>query len=106
MKYILLLILAFPVIASERHHETRIETRIEPKIEYRGIATAIANSQLNFGLGTHSLHGSCGYGNYNDSNAVTCGLGKRFGRVLVNGSIGSESGTGEYSYGLGAAWTF
>lgn len=103
--------ISFTTFASERHDHKRypqetIETRIETKIEYRGIATAIANSQLNFGLGTKSLQGSCGYGNYNANNAITCGLGRRFGRVLVNGSIGSESGSDDYSYGIGAAWTF
>ena len=101
MKYLLALLFTTSVFASEGHQET-----IEYKVEYKGIATAISASQLNFDWGSYSLQGSAGLGSYGSSQALTFGLGKRFGRVLVNGSIGSESNNDEYSFGFGASFKF
>lgn len=106
MKYLLALlfatsVFATSVFASEGHQET-----IEYKVEYRGIATAIANSQHSFNWGTKAWQGSVGTGLYNDSNALSFGMGKRYGRMLFNGSIGSESGSDEYSFGAGINWQF
>ena len=111
-----LLILTFPTMASGYHKGEKGDTGapgkdgattiIEPKIEYRGIATAIANSQHSFNWGTKAWQGSIGTGHYSDSNALSFGMGKRYGRMLFNGSIGSESGTDKYSFGAGVNWQF
>lgn len=112
MKYLLLFMISFTTFASERPHEVvvkeihTIETRIEPKLEYRGIATAIATAQHSFNWGTKAWQGSIGTGHYNASNALSFGMGKRYGRMLFNGSIGSESGTDKYSFGAGVNWQF
>jgi len=111
IKYIIVFLFSFPVFAGGGHttnvtnnYYTTESTTIQSNNS--GIATAISASQLNFNWGTTALQGSVGYGNYDNENAITFGLGKRFGRVLVNGSIGSESNTDKYSFGAGASWTF
>lgn len=106
MKYLILMFLSFSAFAHGDTTNNYYPTETVVKGKTPGVATAISASQLNFDWGSYALQGSVGYGNYDNENALTFGLGKRFGRVLINGSVGSESNTDNYSIGAGISWKF
>jgi len=66
----------------------------------RGVAIAIASAQHNFDYGTYSWQGSVGAGYYNGEDAVSFGVAKRVGKILMNGSITPDS------IGVGVNWRF
>lgn len=93
MKYLIFL---FPLIAwaDNSHHVKYINTPTS------GTALGIANAQLNFDKGTYGWQWSAGAGFYDDSEAVSFGMGKRYGNTLINGTIGSEDGKTGFGVGI------
>ncbi len=69
-----------------------------------GVALAIANSQLNFDWATNDYQAGIGLGTWDDTDAVSFGVGKRFKGVLLNGSIGREGN--KYGAGVGVNFRF
>ena len=70
----------------------------------KGVALGLAASQHNYDMGVNKFQGSVGLGTFQGVDAVSFSLGKRYKDILINGSIGSESGlTG---YGAGITWRF
>ena len=65
-----------------------------------GVALGIATSQLNFDWGTNDVQVGAGLGNFEDNNAASIGIGKRFKHVLINGSVGREGGKSGYGVGV------
>lgn len=113
MKYLFLLILAFPVMASENHNTTIFTEGqkgdtgapgVNASNLYRGVAIGIATAQHNFDFGTYELQGSVGVGSYDTAEAASFALGKRFNRVMINGSVGAENG--KLGLGAGFNWRF
>ena len=97
------LLLAGDSEASGRHHEVTNISEVTNTYS-SGNAIAIATAQHHFDFGTHSFQGSVGAGHYQNDTAVSFAIGKRFGRMLINGSVGSESGN--TSVGAGINWRF
>jgi len=84
---------------SHDHHSTK--TVIQ---NTDSTALAIAASQIHMDWSTTKLQGSVGTGSYNGSHALSAGLGKKVGKVLVNGSIVTDgTNTG---FGAGINWRF
>ncbi len=111
MKIIILLLLSFSVMADEKHHNVNapvnnVTNYSVTNYDVSGVATSIANSQHSFSFGTFALQGSLGAATYNNSNALSFGLAKRFNRVLISGSVSSESVSDNYSFGVGVGWRF
>ena len=97
-KYLILFLLSFNVMADYYYHGTT-DTIIN-NISSEGIALGIATAQHHFDFGTHVWQGSAGAGYYDDNSAVSVSFGKRFNRVLVNFSVGTESGKTAYGAGV------
>jgi len=101
MKYILMIImlsLSTQICASGNktvHTTNNTYTSIE---DARGVAIAIASAQHNFDYGTYSWQGSVGVGMYKEEEAVSFGVAKRVGKVLMNGSATPDS------VGVGVNW--
>lgn len=101
MKYLIFL-LSFSAFAGGSHHninETIINESIVNEVN-RGVALGLASSALQFDLNTNGLQWSAGAGFYDGSEAATFGLGKRFGKTLINGSVGIENGQTGLSLGI------
>ena len=92
-------------ITEEYITESTSSTTINNSIT--GIALSIATSQHQFDFGTSEdvWQGSVGVGNYKGKTATSFALGKRVGRMLVNGSVGKEEGS-DLSFGAGINWRF
>lgn len=75
-----------------------------PTSNTEGVASAIASSQHHFDFGTDAWQGSLGVGNYENNNAASFSVGKRFDRILFNGTIITEND--KVSYGFGLNWRF
>lgn len=69
-----------------------------------GVAAAIAVSQLNFDYDTPAFQLSAGLGNFEDNTAWAIGGAQRVGKLLINGSVTSESN--KTGYGVGATMRF
>ncbi len=69
-----------------------------------GVAAAIAVGQLNFDYDTPAFQLSAGLGNFEDNTAWALGGAQRVGRLLINGSVTSESN--KTGYGVGATMRF
>ena len=119
MKYLILLLIPVSVFADHRgvvRTETTENTYIENTYvtevtevtnvtNSNGVALGIAQSQINFDLGTWSWQAGIGIGNFKGDNAYAFGFAKRTGRdMLINGSIGREGS--DNGYGLGATVRF
>ena len=109
MKYILILmLLSNSVLASEKHRSSRPVTQVTEitntynisKNDYKGVAIAIASAQHNFTYGTKSWQGSVGVGFYKEEEGISFSMAKRVGKVLITGSITSDS------IGAGVSWRF
>ena len=96
------IVLAFmSIVAADNyhHHEnTQLNT------QFNGAALAIAASQHNFDWGTHKWQGSIGLGSFDNQDAISFGVAKRFDRVLINGSLGREGS--KFGYGVGVNLRF
>lgn len=79
------------------------ETTVNKNV-VRGAALGMAMAQHHFDFGTYSLQGSVAASSYDDSEAASFAIGKRFDRVLVNGSIGREDGVTGVAAGVN--WRF
>ncbi len=110
MGFILVVFLAFVVATwvhgEERHHQGKVvvketvERIVNTTISTNGVALSLATSQHQFDWSTDRLQGSVGVGVYKGESAVSIGLGKRFGKVLVNGAVGESGGS------VGVNWRF
>lgn len=112
-KLLIILILLSPsLFATERVCETQpINQTTTNKyysqsnyLDIKGIALSIATSQHHFDFGTHTLQGSLSTGFYDDKEAVSFALAKRFDRILLNASFGVEQG--KSGLGIGLNWRF
>lgn len=105
-KYLLLFLLSTPVYASNyhHHHEPTNTGNAAPSNTGNGIALSLATAQQHFDFGTHSWQGSIGAGTFDSDAAISFGVAKRLDRVLVNGSVGFESG--KTGVGIGVNWRF
>ena len=87
---------------------TMAHDRYQPTIinnyDSEGTALAIAKAQHNFDWSTGKWQGSVGLGSFDNTDAISFGMGKRVGQTLLNGSIGRENG--KYGYGIGVNWRF
>ena len=101
-KIILLFLLSFNVVAHDFHHETT--GTVINNMSAEGVALSLAASQHHFDFGTQSWQGSVGAGHFKDDTAFSFGVGKRFDRVLINGSVGVEDN--ELGLGAGINWRF
>lgn len=107
----LLAALFFMVLAdsygSERHHRTvnnTVNHYPTTIVDNKAVALPIAASQIHVDWSTKKVQLGFGVGSYKDSNALSVGLGKRAGKVLINGSISSD-GT-NIGYGAGVNLRF
>jgi len=78
-----------------------VETTIINNQTANGAALAIAMGQINFDWSTQKNQASIGAGSFDNQDAISFGFGKRFGDILINGSIGRESNKTGYGVGLG-----
>lgn len=99
MKYLILFLLSFNVMATDYNRTTIINNTTS-----EGAALGIAVAQHHFDFGTLVWQGSIGAGHYDGSEAVSFAIGKRFDRILVNVSITTEDQ--ETGYGAGVNWRF
>jgi len=91
-------------IVYEHNYRNSTETYIENPKNYTGVASAISAAQCHFDFATDVLQGCASVAGHNGGSAVSFGLGKRFGRTLINGACSIE---GEYrSCGGGVNWRF
>ncbi len=90
--------LAFNAMAGEKHH-TQTTTNYA---NIKGVASAISAAQCSFDNGSSSLQlcGAVGY--YENQEAVTFGIGKKYKSFLLNGTISTESG--QTAVGVGLNW--
>ena len=105
--FVLVAILFFGILMTSYAHNDKViyETVIEQyNQETKGVALAIAKSQHNFDWSTEKLQGSIGMGSFEGKDAISFGIGKRVGQILLNGSVGVESGN--HGYGAGITWRF
>jgi len=105
-KLILLLICLSPgfLFASEPHHTTVVITDTAKTTKMQGTALSLAAASHTFDWGTKDLQGSVGLGGYSGENALSFGIGKRYGRTLLNGSLGVSDG--ETGYSAAVNWHF
>lgn len=96
-------VLVASVNASERHRTPVVVNVPDTGEDGDGTALALSQAQLNFDWHTTKWQASVGAGYYDNLEAVSVGIGKKFGDVLVNGSIGCESKCGG---GIGATFRF
>lgn len=73
---------------------------IKTKHRITGVALGIASAQHAFDWSTDKSQLSVGIGQYDGSEAISVGVGRRFGEILVNGSLGKEGS----KTGLGAGF--
>jgi len=93
MKYLILLL--FPVVSFASGYNGQNSTNNSTyNSTYKGsdASMALSAAQLNFDWSTQALQLSGGVGAHNGSQAFSIGLGKRVGRVLLNGSMTSGGG--------------
>lgn len=100
MKYILLFLISFSAYAGNEHHNDTVYNQTTIKEMNSGTALGIANAQHQFDMSTHSLQGSVAMGHYDGADALSFALGKRFDKILLNGSVGLEDGKVGYGVGL------
>lgn len=96
-----LLILSFfanDAWSGDKHHSRGT------KVDVSSQALSISASQLNMDWSTTKLQGSAGTGIHKGVQAISFGLGKRTGKVLINGSV-STDGT-DTAIGAGVNWRF
>jgi len=90
------------------HESTTVtnNTVVTKQVDTSGVALSIAAAQHQFDWGTYKLQGAVGFGGYDNSNAISLGVGKRLGkdRMLLNGSVGIENN--KLGYGAGMNWRF
>lgn len=107
MRYAIALLFLFSSQAmADRNRDVTVNNVTNSTTIYdsKGIALGIAASQHHFDFGTHSYQGSIGMGSFEDNTAISFGLAKRIGRVMVNASIGIEDGS--HGIGVGLNWRF
>jgi len=89
-------------ISYEENYTYDAPTHIENSKNYtHGASLAIAMSQINFDWSTQKNQVSVGVGSFDNQDAISFGFGKRFGGVLINGSIGKEGSKSGYGVGFG-----
>ena len=82
---LILLFVAEQAWADDKHHNHQPPTN---NYQIKGIALGIANSQIHPELGTKGLQFGLGIGTYEDATALSAGIHKRVGKVLIGGTIG------------------
>ena len=94
------------VANADHHHHTTINISNTDKTVSKPIGTALslAAAAHTFDWGTKDLQGSVGLGGYSGENALSFGIGKRYGRALLNGSLGVSEG--ETGYSAAVNWHF
>lgn len=87
---------------SERHKPISNTVNNYPTsiVNNEGVSLAIAASQIHVDWSTKKVQLGFGVGSYKDSNALSVGLGKRVGKVLINGSISSDGTNVGYGAGI------
>ena len=85
-------------------NKTEVTQHITINKKVIGMALGIAKAQHQFDKGSPKLQWSIGAGSFEDSDAISLGLGKRINGVMVNGSYGIEDG--EEGYGIGINGNF
>ncbi len=92
--------LSFNAMAGEKHHNQLTTNNYQTSI--KGVALAISAAQCSFDNGSSSLQlcGAVGY--YENQEAVTFGIGKKYKSFLLNGTISTESG--QTAIGVGLNW--
>ena len=101
-KYLILFLLSFNAMADNYHHGTA--DTIVNNTTSEGVALGIAVAQHHFDFGTNSWQGSVGAGYFDDDTALSLAIGKRFGRMLINGSVSYEDD--KTGLGVGLNWRF
>ena len=86
------------------YYPTTITSGVSDEVINELFAMSVAVSQHQFDMGTHDWQGSVGAGFYQDENAVSFGVGKRFEKIdaLFNASYGQVN---DHSV-IGAGVTF
>lgn len=98
MKYLILMLCSFSVMASGQHEHTPNITNITQEYitnvvnkydlpKCNGGASGIAAAQINQEFDTNSLQWGIGAANYNDCNAIAGGLSWKVNKVLFSGTI-------------------
>lgn len=108
MKFLLILLLAFAGLAfADRSYDppvvTTTTTTLITSVENEGVASAIAAGQCQFDW-TYSWQGCAAVGSYDGNSAAAFGLGKRYKKVLFNGTVSLEEG--EVGVGASVNWKF
>lgn len=97
---LILIISVFANIAySHDNHQSSSVTNV---YNSQGVALAIATAQIHPEVGTSKWQFGAGLGSYGNTSAITVGIGKRVGKVLINGTLGTENG----KTGLGVGVNF
>ena len=78
-------------------------TTLVTSTDTTGVASAIAAGQCQFDW-THSWQGCAALGNFDSNSAAAFGLGKRYNKVLFNGTVSLEEG--EVGVGASVNWKF
>lgn len=112
MKYIILLILAFPVMASDDHRKSPKETT-EIINNYsvvnrysKGVSSAMALSGQQYNWGVEAWQWSASGSSFDNTNGFSFGIGKRFGKVLLNANIATEEHSNKAAFNIGASGHF
>jgi len=92
------------VYATEYHHAYIGQSSEPTKTESNGTASAIAAAQHNYYWGKSSLQGSAAIGLFDNKEAVSFGLAKKYKKTLINGSISKEGN--QLGIGAGVNWIF
>jgi len=89
---------------TNNNYPTTVTSGVSDEVINELFAMSVATSQHHFDMGTHDWQGSVGAGFYQDENAVSFGVGKRFEQIdaLFNASYGQVN---DHSV-LGAGVTF
>ena len=121
-----LLILAFPVMASERHDhrgekgdtgaqgipgkdgkDGAIINNYSVVNRYsKGVSSAMALSAQQYDWGVEAWQWSVSGSSFNNTNGFGVGLGKRFGKVLINANIATEEHSNKPAFNIGASGHF
>ena len=108
-------LIAFPALSSgltvdnsvtNNNYPVTITSGVSDEVINELFAMSVATSQHHFDMGTHDWQGSVGAGFYQDENAVSFGVGKRFEKIdaLFNASYGQVN---DHSVlGVGATFRF
>ena len=108
MKYIFLLILAFPVMASDDHHKKKesIINNYSVVNQYsKGVSSAMALSGQSYDWAVDTAQWSISGSSFSGKEGFAGGVGKRFGSVLININIATEE-SGSPAYVFGASGRF